>query len=229
MTAIEIAADEVHLWDANLAVDKDEIERNESLLSRGELLYAMRFTDLRAKNQFIVSRAKLRELLGGYAGQSPRELQFGMTREGKPYLASAKEFEFNLTHSGDIVLYGVAHSRHVGVDVERIKEIPRAIELAKRFMSAEEHDKIAFASAETRDRDFLSLWVRREGSGKAYGVGVWKVLENGGRVAGANPLFAEITRDYLCRIISYADDEYVAAVAALGDDWRLVRKGTVGL
>jgi len=228
MTAIEIGPDEVHLWDANLAVDKDEIERNESLLSRGELLYAMRFTNLRAKNQFIVSRAKLRELLGGYAGQSPRELQFGMTREGKPYLASAKEFEFNLTHSGDIVLYGVAHSRHVGVDVEKIKEIPRAIELAKRYMSVEEHAKIASAPAETRDRDFLSLWVKREGSGKAYGVGVWKVLENGGRVPGPNPLFAEITRDYLCRIIDYADGEYVAAVAALGDDWRLVKKGTVG-
>jgi 4'-phosphopantetheinyl transferase len=227
MTAIEIAADEVHLWDANLAVDKDEIERNESLLSRGELLYAMRFTDLRAKNQFIVSRAKLRELLGGYAGQSPRELQFGMTREGKPFLASAKECEFNLTHSGDIVLYGVAHSRHVGVDVERIKEIPRAIELAKRYMSAEEHEKIASASPETRDRDFLSLWVRREGSGKAYGVGVWKVLENGGRVDGPNPLFAAITRDYMCRIIDYANGEYVAAVAALGDDWRLTLKGSV--
>ena len=227
MTPIEIAAAEVHLWDAPLAVDKEEIERNESHLSRGELLYAMRFTDLRAKNQFIVSRGKLRELLAGYAGQSPRELQFGMTREGKPFLASAKEFEFNLTHSGDIVLYGVAHSRHVGVDVERIKEIPRAIELAKRFMSAEEHEKIASASPDTRDRDFLSLWVRREGSGKAYGVGVWKVLENGGRMDGANPLFAEITRDYLCRIIDYADGDYVAAVAALGRDWQLIRKGEV--
>ncbi len=228
MTPIEIAADEVHLWDAPLAVDKNEIERNESLLSRGELLYAMRFTDVRSKNQFIVSRGKLRELLAGYAGQSPREMQFGMTREGKPFLASAQEFEFNLTHSGDIVLYGVAHSRHVGVDVERIKKIPKAIELAKRFMSAEEHEKIASASPEARDRDFLSLWVRREGSGKAYGVGVWKVLENGGRGEGANPLFAEITRDYHCRIIDYAN-EYVAAVAAFGDDWRLVQKGTVGL
>jgi 4'-phosphopantetheinyl transferase len=229
MTPIEIAADEVHLWDAPLAVGKDEIERNESLLSRGELLYAMRFTDLRSRNQFIVSRGKLRELLAGYADQSPRELQFGMTREGKPFLASAKEFEFNLTHSGDIALYGVAHSRHVGVDVERIKEIPRAIELAKRFMSADEHKQIASASPDTRDRDFLSLWVRREGSGKAYGVGVWKVLENGGRVDGANPLFAEITRDYLCRIIDYADGQYIAALAALGDDWRLVRKGSVHL
>ena len=116
----------------------------------------------------------------------------------------------------------------MGVDVERIKEIPRAIELAKRFMSTEEHEQIASASEGTRDRNFLSLWVRREGSGKAYGVGVWKVLENGGRVDGANPLFAEITRDYHCQIIDYANGEYVAAVAALGDDWRLVRKGTVG-
>lgn len=227
MTQLEIAHHEVHLWDAPLDVGKDEIEENESLLSRGELLYAMRFTDTGAKNQFIVSRAKLRELLAGYAGQSPRELQFGMTREGKPFLASAKEYEFNLTHSGDIVLYGVARSRHVGVDVERIKEIPRAIELAKRFMSVEDHERVVNASQETRDHTFLSLWVRREGSGKAYGVGVWKVLENGRAEPGANPLFAEITRDYRSDIIDYANGEYVACVAALGKDWRLVRKGTV--
>ena len=132
-----------------------------------------------------------------FANQSRRELQFKITQDRKQQLSlELEEFEFNLTHSGDIVLYGVAHSRHVGVDVERIKEIPRAVELAKRFMSAGEHEKIASASTETRDRDFLSLWVRREGSGKAYGVGVWKVLENRGREP-AQIVFAEIPHKYV--------------------------------
>jgi 4'-phosphopantetheinyl transferase len=231
MSQAVIAEDEVHLWDTSLIVNEDDLERNELLLSPDEMRYAARFSDTRAKNQFIISRGKLRELLAGYAGQPPEDLRFGMTREGKPFLASAREFEFNLTHSADLVLYGVARSRPVGVDVERVREMPRAIELAKRFMSAEEHEQIASAPQETRDKDFLSLWVRREGSGKAFGVGVWKVLENGqrpGEPRAPNNLFAQITRDYSCESIDYSND-YVAAVAALGDDWRLVRRGSVSM
>jgi 4'-phosphopantetheinyl transferase len=230
MSPIDIGADEVHLWDTSLVVNDDDLERNELLLSPDEKRYASRFSDIRSKNQFIISRGKLRELLAGYAGQQPQELKFGMTREGKPFLASAREFEFNLTHSADLVLYGVARSRPVGVDVERVKKIERAVELAKRFMSAEEHNRIAACAPETRDRDFLSLWVRREGSGKAFGVGVWKVLENGQRAGepwAPNPLFARITAEYRCHVIDYSDD-YVAAVAALGDDWRLLKRGPVG-
>lgn len=229
MSPTEIAPDEVHLWDTSLAADEDEVERNGQLLSSDERRYAARFTDIRARNQFIVSRGKLRQLLSSYAGEPARQLRFGMTAEGKPFLASAREFEFNLTHSAGLVLYGVTRSRPVGVDVERVREMPRAIELARRFMSGEEHERVASARADTRDREFLSLWVRREGSGKAYGVGVWRVLENGqrkGEPCIANPLFARITSDYACRVIDYSD-EYVAAVAALGDDWRLVRCGSV--
>lgn len=228
MTAIEIAPDEVHLWETSLSVGADEVRYDESLLSADERRYAARFTDARAKSQFIVSRAKLRELLGKYAVQKPRDLRFGMTPEGKPFLTSAPEFEFNFTHSGELVLYGVAHSRPVGVDVERVREMPRAIELAHRFMTAEEHERVAAASADARDREFLSLWVKREGSGKAYGVGVWKVLESGnkGGETPRNPLFARITRDYACKVIDYSDS-YVAAVAALGANWTLIRRGTV--
>ena len=229
MPPIEIGPDEVHLWETSLSVGDDETKYDESLLSPDERRYAARFTDARAKSQFIVSRAKLRELLGKYAGHEPRDLRFGMTPEGKPFLSSSREFEFNLTHSGDLVLYCIAHSRPVGVDVERVREMPRAIELARRFMTAEDHERVAAAPPEMRDREFLSLWVKREGSGKAYGVGVWKVLESGPKgseTRARNKLFARITSDYACSVIDYTDN-YVAAVAALRADWRLVRRGVV--
>jgi 4'-phosphopantetheinyl transferase len=220
---IEISQDEVHVWHTSLIVDDDERAHDEKLLSPDERRYAARFTNESAKHQFIVSRARLRELLGKYTDLHPHDLRFGMTREGKPFLSSARELEFNLTHSGDIVIYGVGRSRPVGVDVERIKPIPRALELSKRYMSPAEHELVAKASPDTRDRTFLSLWVKREGSGKAYGVGIWKVLEHRGAV---NPLFAQIMRDYTHQIIEY-EREYVACIAALGSDWRLVRRGIV--
>ena len=223
----DISHDEVHVWDTSLVLSDDELAYDESLLSPDERRYAARFTDVNAKLQFVASRAKLRELLGKYANQSPTALKFSMTREGKPFLTSARELEFNITHSGDLVIYGVGLSRPVGVDMERIKPIPRALELSKRYMAAEEHALVVNASPETRDHTFLSLWVKREGSGKAYGVGIWKVLENGRRDGVTpNPLFAEILRDYSHRVIDYTP-EYVACVAALGNDWKLVERGSV--
>jgi 4'-phosphopantetheinyl transferase len=220
---MEIAYDEVHVWDTSLEVSDDEMAQDESLLSPDERRYADRFTNTHAKIQFVVARAKLRELLARYANQSPHDLRFGITREGKPFLRSAREFEFNITHSAGLTLFGVGLSRPVGVDMERIKPIPRALELAKRYMAPDEYALVAAASDDTRDHTFLSLWVKREGSGKAYGVGIWKVLENRGR---ENPLFAQIMRDYTHQIIDYTED-YVACVAALGSDWQIVQCGSV--
>jgi 4'-phosphopantetheinyl transferase len=221
---IEISHDEVHVWHTSLVVSDDELEHHNTLLSPDERRYAERFTNDSTKLQFVVGRAKLRELLGRYANQHPHDLRFGITREGKPFLASAREFEFNLTHSGEIVIYGVGRSRPVGVDVEHIKPIPRALELSKRYMAPEEHELVASASPDERDRTFLSLWVKREGSGKAYGVGIWKVLEHNG---ARNKLFGDILREYSHHVIDY-ETEYVAAIAALGSDWKLVRRGAVG-
>ena len=218
-----ISHDEVHVWHTSLNVCSADLVSCEALLSPDERRYAARFTNDSARLQFVVSRAKLRELLARYANQSPHDLRFGMTREGKPFLSSAREFEFNLTHSGDIVIYGVGLSRPVGVDVEFIKPIPRALELSKRYMTPDEHDLVANATPEARDHTFLSLWVKREGSGKAFGVGIWKVLEHNG---ASNPLFAQIMSEYSHQIIDY-ENEYVACVAALGSDWTLVRHGQV--
>lgn len=222
---IEITNNEVHVWDTPLTVSAEELAYDESLLSHDERRYAARFTNTSAKIQFVASRAKLRELLSRYTNEAPRDLRFSMTREGKPFLTSARDLEFNITHSGDLVLFGIGRSRPVGVDMERIKPIPRALELAKRYMAPDEHALVADASVETRDHTFLSLWVKREGSGKAYGVGIWKVLESSRRDY-PNPLFAQIMRDYSYRVIDYRSD-YVACIAALGADWQVVQRGSV--
>jgi 4'-phosphopantetheinyl transferase len=221
--AEDLKKDEVHVWHSSLTVSAAELTYAETFLSGGERRYAHRFTNEHAKIEFVIGRARLRELLGRYVGRDGRELEFGITREGKPFLVTAPEYEFNLTHSGDVVLYGIARARPVGVDIERLKPIPRALELSKRYMLPEEHALVTAASSETRDRAFLSLWVKREGSGKAYGVGIWKVLESHRRDT-PNPLFAEIMRDYSYQVIDYPPG-YVACVAALGADWRLVRRG----
>ena len=45
-------------------------------------------------------------------------LEFAAHGKGKPYLASAPEIRFNLSHSREMALVAVARDVEIGVDIE---------------------------------------------------------------------------------------------------------------
>jgi 4'-phosphopantetheinyl transferase len=212
---LELAADEVHLWETSLSVDDGDLTRIFDLLSPDDQWAANEFTHVPARRQYIVSRGMLRRLLSGYVGVAPQDIRFTIEGAGKPVLAGERAVDFNLTHSGGLTLFGVAR-RPVGVDMEQVREMPRAIELAKRYFSPAQHEQIAGTPAERRSWEFLSMWVRREAYAKALGTSVWRALGD-----------RQISTDHSVQFVDYST-EYVAAIAAPGSDWRIVRKGPVG-
>lgn len=90
----------------------------------------------------------LRQILATYLDTAPEALEFGYGEHGKPRLQNAGGPEFNLSHSGELLLVAVGEGRAVGVDVERVD--PR------------------------RDRPptFYEEWVRREARLKCLGIGL---------------------------------------------------------
>lgn len=223
MTSIEIGPGEVHLWEAPLSAEGDEFIRIGELLSPEERVFAGVFHNARARRQYVISRVMLRQLLSRYLDRPAADLRFETEGDGKPVLAGARELEFNLSHSGDLVLYAVAASRPVGVDLEHLHPIPRAVELAHRFLSPEEHEIIAAAPPNQRDREFLSSWVKREARAKARGVSIWQALERRHQVH-AVPEQADTV--YTVRLLDISAG-YVAAIAAPGSDWAVVRQGGI--
>ena len=222
-TLIEIAGDEVHLWETPLSIWELELAHIGDVLSPDEREYAAAFHNERARRQFVISRGMLRQLLSRYLDRPTADIRFGTEGDGKPVLAGERGVEFNLSHSGEIVVYAVAVSRPVGIDVEHLRSVPRAVELAHRFLSPEESEAIASAPQERRDREFLSSWVRREAYAKARGTSIWRALEsrrqNDATAATEDGL-------YTVRLVDYSD-RYVAAVAAPGSDWRVVPRGGI--
>jgi 4'-phosphopantetheinyl transferase len=210
----DLPADEVHLWETSLAVDDAELGLLLDLLSPVDRWAADEFSHVPARKQYIVSRGMLRQLLSGYIGIPPQEIQFTIEGAGKPVLAGERAVDFNLTHSGDLTLLGVAR-RPLGVDMERVREMPRAIELAKRYYSPAQHEEIAATPDEARSRKFLGMWVRREAYAKALGTSVWRALGD-----------RQITTDHTVQFVDYSAD-YVAAIAAPGNDWKIVRCGAI--
>ena len=153
------AADEVHLWALDLARSPGTAA---DLVAAEDLRRAER-----AGPRWLLARAGLRALLGGYLDEDPASLRFD--ESGKPRLAEDTPLRFNLSHSGDVALVVVAAGREVGVDVEEVK--PRRFEaLAARSMLAAE--RAAIGEAADGNLAFHRHWVAKEAAVKATGRGI---------------------------------------------------------
>jgi 4'-phosphopantetheinyl transferase len=212
------------VWTAPLNVDEHEMEVMLERLSPSERKRVGALLEERAVRQYVISRAMQRELLARYVGGHPSEISFGVVAMGKPTLSRPNDIglTFNTTHSGSLVIIAVTSNRDVGVDVEQVRPVPRALKVAKRCYSAEEFAMLEGVPAEKLDRAFLSIWVKREGTAKARGDSVWRGLASWKNGALEN------TPRRLDYRVEYLDlgPGFVGVVVARGDDWRVEMKGS---
>jgi 4'-phosphopantetheinyl transferase len=93
-------------------------------------------------------------------------VEFAVAEKGKPYLPGAPEVRFNLAHSHELALVGVALGVDVGVDIERLRPLPEYAAIAERFLPPSEREDLD-------ERDFFRRWTRIEAKLKARGVGLY--------------------------------------------------------
>jgi 4'-phosphopantetheinyl transferase len=145
------------------------------LLSRDERERAEKFRYAEHRQHYIVARASLRRLLAERLRIPPSAVEFVETEYGKPRLAPvhrSADVEFNLSHSGILALYAFTSGRAVGVDVELIREVPDAEDLAERFFSPTETASLRALPLDRRSLAFLACWTRKEAFIKALGLGL---------------------------------------------------------
>src|SRR5215469_2888203 len=131
----ELVPGVVQIWLQRLKPSTAEVSASFLLLSRDEQERADRFRIERARNDFVLTRGRLRILLAGYLGMSPQELQFRYGNRGKPVLEGNSELCFNISHTDGLALMAFAKRRNVGVDVEKLSRRTEAMRLAQRFFS----------------------------------------------------------------------------------------------
>jgi 4'-phosphopantetheinyl transferase len=145
------------------------------LLSRDERDRAERFCYAEHRQHYIVARASLRQLLAERLRIDPGAVEFVENKYGKPRLApihGPAEVDFNLSHSGVLALYAFTRGPAVGVDVELIREVPDADDLAERFFSPTETASLGALPLDRRSLAFLACWTRKEAFIKALGLGL---------------------------------------------------------
>jgi 4'-phosphopantetheinyl transferase len=158
-----------------------EVNRLKACLSEQERRRSERFVSARDCSRFIVARARLRQFLGARLGISASAVGFSYGPYGKPQLspqfASAK-LRFNLSHSRDIAIYGFSVGREIGVDVEALRPMPDADDIAARFFSRAEYLAFGRLAAKDRPTAFFNCWTRKEALVKALGGGLHLPLQD---------------------------------------------------
>jgi 4'-phosphopantetheinyl transferase len=150
------------------------------LLSPDEQERAARFHFERDRQYFCATRAALRSLLSAYLKAPPLELSFQYSDKGKPGLDSrylSCGIEFNVSHSGGLALLGFTLNRHIGVDIEKIRNDVDCEAIARRFFSAREQEQLSLLPADQRAEAFFRCWTRKEAFIKALGEGLSHPLD----------------------------------------------------
>lgn len=152
-------------WCIDLDPPAGRVEELRAWLDPEERARAARFLVPQVGRRFTVARGTLREILGAELGVSPGSVEFAYGEHGKP---SVEGLHFNLSHSGDRALVGVA-DRPVGVDLEELRPGVQFRRLAERFFSALEREALPDEGLATA---FFRLWTRKEAYLKACGKGL---------------------------------------------------------
>jgi len=172
---LALASGEVHVWCATLDQPTSQFLRLAQTLSADEHVRADRYCFTRDRRHFIVGRALLRVILGGYLDVEPDRLRFGYSHHGKPSLAEGSGggiLCFNVSHSQGLALYAVARDRHVGVDLERTRPVDDLEQIAERFFSLREHAALRALPTQMKHEAFFNCWTRKEAYVKARGDGL---------------------------------------------------------
>ncbi len=164
----------VHVYDVDLSFAEDELGALLKLLDDRELMQAGRFATPDLKRKFVASHGTVRLALSRYLNVLPSDIQFIEGKHGKPQLAPshASEILFNLSHSGEKCLIAITLGREVGIDVERLRPLADWRDIAQRFFSERESNRLYALPPELTNLGFFATWSRKEAYIKALGLGL---------------------------------------------------------
>jgi phosphopantetheinyl transferase len=171
---------QLHLWSATGLTQQANIRQagdsdpNDcpffSLLSKDEQDRADQYRVQIARQQFVITRALLRTLLGQYLQKDPKKIDFCYSAHGKPeLLMPSASLCFNVSHSKGVSLFAFCQNQPIGVDLEWINPAVNGAAIARRMFSAQEQATIDRLSPLEQQAKFFQLWTRKEALIKLFG------------------------------------------------------------
>ena len=190
------------------------------LLSEQEKNRASRLVNRTVANQQVIARGILRLVLGKMLNILPDALKFDNDHHHKPCLIypAGTGINFNLSHSGDLLLFAFTKGRQIGIDVEWMDQNRDFSVIAPLVFSPEEQGLLS--DSITPVQEFYAIWTAKEAVLKATGHGFtfppYKLTIKTRDGTRAKGLLAELGCGGSFELTSfYPEKGYSAAVAVI--------------
>lgn len=136
---------------------------------------ASAFRHMAVMQRKVLGELLLRALVNRDHNVSSHEIRIAYNAKKKPYLESHPHIHFNISHSGQWVVIAFS-DKQVGVDVEKIRNVN--LNVAKRFFSEDEKNRLFSLPAKHQLPYFFDLWTLKESFLKAIGTGLTRPLKS---------------------------------------------------
>jgi 4'-phosphopantetheinyl transferase len=161
--------EQVHVWCTSLDDPPVPVQQLSQTLTAEERLVSARGRSQLEQQRAVASRGLLRVLLGAYLSVAPETVPLRALERGKP---ATEGLDFNVAHSEELILLALARGRDIGVDIERLRSMPRALDVAARYFSPGELRALRTTPPREQQQAFLLCWTRKEAYVKARGTGI---------------------------------------------------------
>ena len=223
-----------HVWLVdNKTFTTKEVAAFWEVLSFKEKEKALRFHFERDRKRYVLTHGILRKLIGKYF-KTQDELMFSENEFGKPYLVqynidSKTLFEFNISHSSNLILMAFRFSEHVvldsefqvGIDIEKVQQDFDFELILDNFFSKKEIESIH--SSTIPNNAFFNFWTKKEALVKAAGRGLMRNLNQFDLSKKKNKW--DLDREVFLKfnsnnffLHSFKIENYVASIALMSDD-----------
>jgi len=158
-----------------LDVGSEALRASAALLSQEERHRASCFAFDRDRRRFTVARARLRQLLAARLDVRSDAVELVYGDSGKPALArrvAGSDLRFSVSHCDDVAAYAFSLGREIGIDVEAVRAIPDADDIATRMFSRRESAAYRALDPSAKPVAFFTCWTRKEAFVKALGEGL---------------------------------------------------------
>lgn len=171
LTPAPLEEHQVHIWLAHQPTVKHQAASLRQWLSSSDLERAERYLFQKDRDRFILSQGILQVLCSSYLGISPLIVSFTKNPYGKPGLLDSNLY-FNLSHSGEWIIYGFGRKPFIGIDIEQERPIENLHSLVGYYFSPAEVRAFTRESADRQLTAFYRGWTRKEAYIKAVGMGL---------------------------------------------------------
>jgi 4'-phosphopantetheinyl transferase len=161
-------------WIMNVHDFYPEIDLIKQCLPQEELNHGVTMKNPEYQSLYYLRKGITRMIHSSFLKTTPDSIRYEYTENGKPNFADMEyqKFGFNISHSKEYLMAGIAKGREIGADIEKINLKLKFPLMTDSVFSPRELDLYRNYHELRRIRAFYKAWVQKEAIGKALGLGL---------------------------------------------------------